>query len=105
MPLPLGLPVTLQLLCFFVISGFALSFPVLTSPRRYRTLRNMAVFRYFRLSIPVVVSCLIAYGLWRLGAYSNKAAGLAAGSPWFSQWYGADTPMPMVLRFSLFDVY
>src|SRR5207248_2887967 len=107
---PVGVFSYIAVTVFFVISGFALSYPILTSSRPIATVLNMACVRYFRLTIPIVVSTAFAVALYVLGAYCNAEAGDLSGSPWFAQWYVLsdsvpnDTP-PGFLLFSLFDVY
>ena len=48
---------------FFVISGVALSYPVLRAANPDRMLAAMALYRYPRLTVPILVSCL---GAWLL---------------------------------------
>jgi peptidoglycan/LPS O-acetylase OafA/YrhL len=102
---PLGLAAEVAVTLFFVISGFALSYPVLVSQDPRRTLSNMALYRYFRLAVPVLASCMFAYALWRAGAFFNADAGQVSGSAWFAKFYHFDENAPSVVRFSLLDVY
>lgn len=69
--LPLNGPLAVQI--FFVLSGYVLV-------KRYIEtgdavlLRTAALKRYPRLMIPVAVSCLFAWVLWRTGAMSTRSA-------------------------------
>ena len=45
---------------FFAISGIALTYPVLRSSAPDRTLAGMAIWRYPRLAVPILVSCALA---------------------------------------------
>lgn len=56
---------------FFVISGISLSYKFFLY-ENFENLQNMAIFRYFRLSIPIFFSLLIIYILTFLGLdYKN----------------------------------
>jgi peptidoglycan/LPS O-acetylase OafA/YrhL len=90
---------------FFVLSGYVLSYPVLGSRRRYRTLSGMALTRYTRLTIPILASCLLAQALWLSGLLFNAQVGQLLNDHWLSYFYNF-TPEPGELwRFALFNVY
>ena len=90
---------------FFIISGFALSYPVLRSDWRSRTLINMAAVRYFRLAIPVTASVAIAYWLYATGLIFSHQAGEMTQSPWLAYFYGFRDGPPPFWKFSLYDVF
>jgi peptidoglycan/LPS O-acetylase OafA/YrhL len=56
---------------FFVLSGFVLSYSFFIK-ERYTVLVSAAIRRYFRLSIPILGSTLLAYSLLALGLSYNQ---------------------------------
>jgi Predicted acyltransferases len=64
---------------FFVLSGFVLSHKFFET-KNYNFLISSAIRRYFRLSIPVCVSILIAYLFLKFNFFYNKEASLITGS-------------------------
>src|SRR5262249_47396407 len=70
----------LAVFVFFVISGVALSYPILKSPTPLRTISEMAAIRYPRLTIPIAISSLIAFLLVSAGWMFNKEAGAVTPS-------------------------
>lgn len=91
---------------FFAISGLALTYPVLRSARPDRTLFSMAVFRYPRLTMPILVSCSIAFVLLAVGAFHNiEAAARHAGAAWQASLYTFPADFTDMLNFSLWDAY
>lgn len=60
---------------FFVLSGFILSHVILTSKNLPLSIAGMALKRYWRLMIPAVVSCLIAYIIFSLFKVDNSQLG------------------------------
>jgi peptidoglycan/LPS O-acetylase OafA/YrhL len=91
---------------FFAISGVALTYPVLRSARRDRTLAGMAVWRYPRLVVPVLISCVIAFLLKLSGALMNApaAAHLAHGDWWAAQ-YAFPADLSQMLTYSLWEAF
>jgi peptidoglycan/LPS O-acetylase OafA/YrhL len=61
---------------FFVLSGFVLSYSFFIK-ERYTILVSAAIRRYFRLSIPVLASTLLAYSLLALGLIYNQRIAFA----------------------------
>src|ERR1700733_11828236 len=90
---------------FFVISGVALSIPVLMSANPNHTLAEMAIFRYPRLVIPIAASCLLAYTLGSEHLYANFEAGNLSSPIWLSSFYRFDSADSPILRFIFFDVF
>ena len=90
---------------FFIISGFALSYPVLRSGWWQRTLINMAAVRYFRLAVPVTASVAIAYCLWTAGLIFSREAGDVTQSQWMAHFYNFGSSPPTFWQFSLYDVF
>jgi peptidoglycan/LPS O-acetylase OafA/YrhL len=61
---------------FFVLSGIVLSLSFFQS-RNVAVVTAAALRRYFRLMIPVLGSCMLAWALLKTGAYHNLAAATA----------------------------
>jgi len=73
---------------FFVISGVALSYPVLRSAKPTATLAGMAAYRYPRLMIPMLASCFLAWLLLASGLFFNaRAAQYLADGNWWAELY------------------
>lgn len=94
---------TLAVHIFFTVSGFALSYPILVSNNRTKTLLNMAAFRYPRLAIPVFMSALIALAIW--GALANVEAGKLSNSEWLSSFYQFSPSLVGLLKFSTYEAF
>ena len=104
---PLGVMMdgTLAVMIFFTISGTALSFPILTSKSPSRTLVEMGLLRFPRLTIPIVASCLIAYVLLANGLLVNQPAAWLSNSTWLVWNYAFPADFSAMVRFTLWDVY
>jgi len=72
---------------FFFISGLAISYPILRSQKPFRTIWRMAVYRYPRLTLPILGSCLLAFALLATGAFANREVAKHAITPWFGNIY------------------
>lgn len=56
---------------FFVLSGFILSFCVLENDNPSLSASKLAVKRYFRLMLPALFSCIIAYVIFSISPFSS----------------------------------
>ena len=74
-------------LCFFILSGFVLSYGYFA---KSIDLVGAAVKRYFRLAPVVFASVLLSYLLLKLHLYHNDQVATLANSPWFAQFWGHD---------------
>ncbi|HTR88068.1 MAG TPA: acyltransferase [Reyranella sp.] len=91
---------------FFAISGVALTYPVLRSARRDRTLAGMAVWRYPRLAVPVLASCAVAFLLTLSGAMANQpAAAHLVNGAWWAEQYAFPTDLSQMLTFALWETF
>lgn len=91
---------------FFVISGVALSYPVLRACDRGRALAAMALYRYPRLTVPILASCLGVWILLASGALPTRAvAAHQAGPAWWSELFVVPPDFLAMLKFSLWDTY
>jgi len=74
---------------FFIISGFSLSYGYF----KYKdsdVLKKMAVFRFFRLGIPMLFSALLAYIVVKLNANYNQEVAQILDSKWLLKLYNFD---------------
>lgn len=91
---------------FFVISGVALSYPILRSSHPDRTLLGMAIYRYPRLTVPILASSLIAWALLSSGAFHlHEIARRQANAAWWLELYDFPARFPTMLEYALSDVY
>lgn len=66
----------------------------------------MGINRYFRLSFPIVVSCLLAYFLMIVGLTPNIEAGHRVGlSGWLPTFLNFEPRIQDVLNYSIYGVY
>jgi len=94
----------LAVLIFFVLSGFALSANHLDGEKRNLALATIS--RYFRLSIPIITTSLIAYFLLRFNLmYNLEAAITPSAKDWVGSFYNFDASLENVLRFSFYDAF
>jgi len=91
---------------FFVISGVVLAYPVLRSAKPFRLVAAMAVWRYPRLTVPILASCLITWGLLAGGGMANVAAAARhAHAGWWADLYAFPVDFLDMLSFSLQRTY
>jgi peptidoglycan/LPS O-acetylase OafA/YrhL len=90
---------------FFVISGVALSYPVLRAANPDRTLAAMALYRYPRLTVPILASCFGAWLLLANGALPTQAVAARAGAAWWAELYDFPADFLAMVKFALWDTY
>jgi peptidoglycan/LPS O-acetylase OafA/YrhL len=91
---------------FFAISGVALSYPVLRSAKPAATLAAMAAYRYPRLMIPVLVSCVLAWLLLASGLFFNaRAAQYLADGKWWAELYNFPPDFADMLTYALWRAF
>jgi peptidoglycan/LPS O-acetylase OafA/YrhL len=89
---------------FLIISGYVVSYNCFhNKDENYITASFFK--RYFRLTIPILFSCVISYFLLEVGAFSNLKASWASHSPWLSQFYTCDANFFNMIKFVLYDEY
>jgi peptidoglycan/LPS O-acetylase OafA/YrhL len=89
---------------FLIISGYVISYNCFHS--RDENYVTASFFkRYFRLTIPILISCIITYFLLKVGAFYNGQASLESQSSWFSQFYNCDANFFNMIKFVLYDEY
>jgi peptidoglycan/LPS O-acetylase OafA/YrhL len=89
---------------FFVISGFALSYPILVSANRTETLLKMALFRYPRLVIPILISSILVFLSWGMMA-NVEADRISNTAGWLATFYRFKPTWSGVLSFSTYNVF
>lgn len=91
---------------FFVISGVALSYPVLRAANPGRALAAMALYRYPRLTVPILASCLLVWLLLAMGALPTEAVAAHRADPtWWSELYAFPADFLAMLKFALWNTY
>jgi len=95
----------IAVLVFFVLSGDALSSGYF-SGGGYRVIDRLLVRRYFRLTIPILMSCLITYFIMFIGWDYHKEASVILQRPdWLGKYLQFKGSIYYFLRYSLIGVY
>lgn len=90
---------------FFVLSGDALASPFLATGSR-SFLDRAVLKRYFRLAIPIALSCTLVYVLMRNGALFHQAAAPIVHSPnWLGSFLAFEPNLGRMLSFSFAKVF
>ncbi len=90
---------------FFVLSGDALSASYWGRQSR-RSVVRLAVKRYFRLTLPIFVSCLIVFLLMKFGLiFSHQAAQVVNREDWLGAFLDFDPSLRELVRYAGFDVF
>lgn len=90
---------------FFVVSGGALAMPYLRSGRFQDLVPNF-LHRYFRLTVPILMSCVLVWMLMKLHLVQHvKAASLLHREDWLGAWLQFDPHVIRMMKFALLDVY
>ena len=90
---------------FFVLSGDALSAAFFAGGGP-RVVDRMLLRRYFRLTIPIAMACLMTYLVMRLGLDYHAAAAVAVDRPdWLGKFLRFDPSIADCLRYAFVDVY
>lgn len=96
---------TLDVAVFFVLSGDALSAAYWVRHSREGVVR-LAVKRYFRLGLPIFVSCLIAFVLLKSGLVFNHSASQVLNvERWLGTFLQQDFSAIDLVKYSAFGVY
>lgn len=90
---------------FFVLSGDALSTQFLQTGER-RVLQRGVLYRYFRLTVPILLSCLMSYVLMKAGWVHQKAAGIVLDrTDWLSTFIDFEPDLWGMLKYATYGVY
>ena len=95
----------LAIAVFFVLSGDALSTGYLKN-QKLRTIDSLLLKRYFRLTIPIFMSCLIVYLLMEAGLMFNvEAAPIVHREGWLGSFIPFQPSIITLFRYSFYQVY
>lgn len=95
----------LPVLIFFILSGDAISSAYFRQAN-LTSIDRILIKRYFRLTIPIFMSCVIVYSLMRLGlVYNKEAAVVLHRESWMSGFLNIDATFIRLIRYSFLDVY
>jgi peptidoglycan/LPS O-acetylase OafA/YrhL len=90
---------------FFVLSGDALATPFLRRGERAAVSR-LAVKRYFRLTIPILMTCLLTWALMRFSLTAHHAAAaIVHRQDWLGSFLAIEPSLVRCVRFALIGVY
>ena len=89
---------------FFIISGYVLSYKYFTTNDR-KIIISSAIKRYFRLTIPILFSCLIAYTCLHFNLFFNRKTSLLVNSAFLNNCYNFSPNFFKMIKFALYDVY
>ena len=90
---------------FFILSGDALAIPFFRA-RNFGDMVPTIVNRYFRLAVPILVSCLVVYLLMKSSlVYNVDAAALLNRSDWLGSWLQFEPNILRMFRFALSEVF
>ncbi len=89
---------------FLILSGYVISYNcVYNTDENY--IASSIIRRYFRLTLPILVICLISYSLIKFNLFSNVEAAMLSQSPWFAYYYHCDANFLEMLKFVFFGEY
>ncbi len=90
---------------FFILSGDALSVGYLRTGSS-GVIDRLAAKRYFRLTIPILLACLIAYGLMKAGiTFNHPSAVIVHREDWLGAFLPFEPDFGSMLQYALWDVY
>ena len=95
---------TFAIMIFLIISGYVISYNCFHNQNENYITASFFK-RYFRLTIPILISCVIVYFLLKVGAFYNVQASLESHSSWLSQFYACDANFFNMIKFVLYDEY
>jgi peptidoglycan/LPS O-acetylase OafA/YrhL len=90
---------------FFILSGDALISPYLKS-KDIGIIQQTALKRYIRLTVPILLSCMLSYSVMQLNLNHNvEAARILHREDWLGMFMQFDASLPDLLSQSLYGVY
>lgn len=89
---------------FFILSGEALSASYLRTMDA-AVIRSLAARRYFRLTLPILMACLLVYAAIVTGTAVHQSAASVLHSDWLGGFLNFDPSLAGVVRYALRDVY
>jgi peptidoglycan/LPS O-acetylase OafA/YrhL len=92
-------------LIFFVLSGDALSASFHKSGSQ-SSVDRLLVRRYFRLTIPIFMSCCLTYFIIKLGVdFHKRAAVILNRNDWLGEFLDFNVSLFFLIKYSLMNVY
>jgi len=89
---------------FFIISGYVITYNYFNfGGNNYIT--SSAFRRYFRLTIPALISCFIAYVLLKYDLFYNVKISPITQSLWLDNFYHFEANIFDMLKFAIYDEY
>jgi peptidoglycan/LPS O-acetylase OafA/YrhL len=95
---------TLAVKIFFVLSGYVLSICYFNHKNRTVVI-DQALRRYVRLTVPVLFSAMIGYGLLKMGLMYNQQIANYIDGAWISKFYAFSANLNDAALFALYSVY
>jgi len=89
---------------FFILSGYVLSCKYFITEDK-NVIFSAFFRRYFRLTIPIFFSCLMAYACLKLNLFFNYETSLVTHSQWLAKFYSFEPDFIQMTKFALYDVY
>ena len=89
---------------FLILSGYVLSYKYFLTGNKNVVISSL-VRRYFRLTIPIFFSCLLAYICLKFDLFFNYETSLVTNSKWLAKFYSFKPDFIQMIRFAFYDVY
>ncbi len=102
--MPIFFDGTVAVYVFFTISAYVLSVNYLRT-NDASILVQLGIRRYPRLTLPILVSCIVAFIMMKAGLMHNLAAAEVENNWWLRSFYNFTPTAGSVLEYSLFGVY
>jgi peptidoglycan/LPS O-acetylase OafA/YrhL len=97
---------SLAVFVFFILSGDALSSVFFSRNQSTDGVDRLVVKRYFRLSLPIFLSCFLVWAVVRLGLdFHSEAAKVIHREEWLGTFLQIDTSVFRLIKYSAIDVY
>ena len=97
---------TLAVFVFFILSGDALSSVFFSRGNSTDGIDRLVIKRYFRLSIPIILSCFVVWMLIRTGLdFHMRAADIIQRPEWLGTFLQIDASLSRLIKYSAIDVY
>jgi peptidoglycan/LPS O-acetylase OafA/YrhL len=89
---------------FFILSGYVLSYGYFLRGERAFIISSLAR-RYFRLTVPIFFSCVLAYLCLRFGLFFNQDTARITHSKWLALFYTFEPSFIQMVKFAVYGVY
>jgi peptidoglycan/LPS O-acetylase OafA/YrhL len=90
---------------FFVLSGDALTLPLFRGLQA-QSIHRLVLSRFCRLSVPILASCMLVWGLMRANlVFSHEAAPVVSSADWLATFLLFEPNLWGVIRYGIYGVY